>query len=160
MSKVLEQILDIVLQEINPDTAIEAISQSELPMHKLAEKMTVNASMNDTKKAFTAIIEFLPKSDVLNELSQDMDIDDYLGDWDSTNVIEYVCNSYLSKLIHELIYEHSETLIEHLILDGEIASRVRKELGGTTPKLTIRLHADGSATIKELKIPSENIIKE
>jgi hypothetical protein len=157
MSRALEQILQVVLEEMENEDAAVIISQSELPLHMLVDRMAVTASMEDMKKSLVAIIEYIPATDILNEVSQDMGLDEYLGDWDQSELVEYVVENYPSKVVDELL-DNMEVLIKYM--GEEHKTELASYIAPQQPKPVIRLHTDGSATIKELKIQKEHIIRD
>lgn len=97
------------------------------------------------------------KRSLLDVLSENMLVGEYLGDWDGADLVEHVLDNHLGETIDELFDNNMETVVRSL------NDERRKELLSyisNNNKPIIRLHADGSATIKEFTIPASHIINE
>ena len=111
---------------------------------------------NHTVDVVATCVENMAESDqleILERLSQDFSLSEYLGEWDKTEILEHVVESNTYELLDWVRENKMSALVSRLTLTEREA--LSRSLDVSKPRL--RIHADGSATLSELNIPAKYV---
>ena len=111
---------------------------------------------NHTVDVVATCVENMAESDqleILERLSQEFSLSEYLGQWDKTEILEHVVESNTYELLDWVRENKMSALVSRLTLTEREA--LSRSLDVSKPRL--RIHADGSATLSELNIPAKYV---
>lgn len=107
--------------------------------------------------AIDVILEKVETSRLLTEVSQFMDLGEYLGEWDKDDLAEFIVSHHTTLVIDKVLEDYLGRFIQRINgLDADTKTKLLIALGGAEPvKPIVRLYADGSV---EITIPQATIV--